>query len=101
MIDEAVTDDADYIYTNSAASVCEMALQTTAYPGTASQVFEFRASSDYSNTVQARLKNTGGATVATWTQVLTATPTTYQKTLTAGEIAAITSGALSLELTAA
>lgn len=100
MVDEVIAEYADFIYATNAGSVCEMALNTTAYPGTASQVFEFIASSAYSNTVQARLKNTGGATVATWTQALTATPTTYQKTLTAGEIAAIASGALSLELTA-
>ena len=100
MIDEVIADDADYIYTTSATSVCQMVLNTTAYPGTTSQIFSFRASSANANTVQARLKNANNSIVATWTQLLTATPTTYQKTLTSGEIALITSGSLSLELTA-
>lgn len=100
MIDEVIADDSDYIYTTSASSVCQMALNTTAYPGAASQTFSFRASSANSNTVQARLKNANNSIVATWSQALTATPTTYLKVLTAGEIALITSGSLSLELTA-
>lgn len=100
MIDEVIADDADYIYTTNATSVCQMVLNTTAYPGTTSQIFSFRASSANANTVQARLRNANNSIVATWPQALTATPTTYQKTLTAGEIALITSGTLSLELTA-
>lgn len=100
VIDEVIPDDSDYISSTSAGSVCQMALNNTAYPGAATQVFEFRAASANGNTVQARLKNSGGATVATWMQVLTPNPTTYQKALTAGEIALISAGALSLELTA-
>lgn len=99
-IDEVVADDSDYIYASSAGNTCQIALSNTTFPGAISQVFEFRASSPYGNTVQVRLKNTVGGTVATWTQVLSTAPTTYRKALTAVEIALITSGALSLELTA-
>ena len=101
MLDEVTPDAGDYIVTTSTGSICEMPLQTTAYPGTAAQVLSYRASSSTGNSVIVRLKNTGGATVRSETQVLTASDTLYQITLTAPEIAAITSGALSVELESA
>ena len=48
-----------------------------------------------------RLKNTGGAVVRSETQLLTTVDTEYSITLTAGEIAAIASGALSVQLESA
>jgi hypothetical protein len=101
MLDEVTPDAADYIVATSVGAVCELALNTTGYPGTASQVLKFRASSSTGNSVIVRLKNTGGATVRTATQALTATDTEYSIGLTAGEIAAITSGALSVQLESA
>lgn len=101
MLDEVVPDDADYIYSTAVGQICEMPLDTTSYPGTASQTLKFRGSSSTGNSVIVRLKNTGGATVRTVTQLLTATDTEYDITLTSGEIAAITSGALSVELESA
>ena len=101
MLDEVTPDAADYIVTTSTGSICEMPLQTTEYPGTAAQVLSYRASSSTGNSVIVRLKNTGGATVRSETQVLTSTDTLYEITLTAPEIAAITSGALSVELESA
>ena len=101
MLDEVTPDAGDYIVATSTGSICEMPLQTTAYPGTAAQVLSYRASSSTGNSVIVRLKNTGGATVRSETQVLTASDTLYQITLTAGERAAITSGALSVELESA
>lgn len=101
MIDEVTPDDADYIYSTAVGQICEMPLSTTTYPGTASQTLKFRGSSSTGNSVIVRLKNTGGATVRTVTQLLTATDTEYDITLTSGEIAAITSGALSVELESA
>ena len=101
MLDEVTPDAADYIVATSVGAVCELALTTTGYPGTASQVLKFRASSSTGNSVIVRLRNTGGATVRSQTQLLTATDTEYSIGLTAGEIAAITSGALSVQLESA
>ena len=101
MLDEVTPDAGDYIVATATGSICEMPLQTTAYPGTSAQVLSYRASSSTGNSVIVRLKNTGGATVRTETQVLTVTDTLYDITLTAPEIAAITSGALSVELESA
>lgn len=101
MLDEVTPDPADYIVATATGAVCELALGTTAYPGTASQVLKFRASSSTGNSVIVRLKNTGGATVRSATQALTSTDTEYSIALTSGEIAAITSGALSVELESA
>lgn len=101
MLDEVTPDALDYIVTTATGSICEMGLQTTAYPGTSAQKLSYRASSSTGNSVIVRLKNTGGATVRSETQVLTSTDTLYEITLTAPEIAAITSGALSVELESA
>lgn len=99
MVDEVTPSAVDYISATSVGAICEMALNPTAYPGTASQNLKFNASSSTGNSVIVRIKN--GATIRTETQVLTPTDTQYTITLTSGEIAAITSGALSVELESA
>ena len=99
MVDEVTPSAVDYISASSVGAVCEMALNPTAYPGTASQNLKFNASSTTGHSVIVRIKN--GATIRTETQALTAVDTTYTITLTSGEIAAITSGALSVELESA
>ena len=101
MLDEVTPDSADYIVTTATGSICELALNATTYPGTSAQKLSFRGSSSTGNSVIVRLKNTGGATVRSETQVLTGTDTLYEISLTAPEIAAITSGALSVELESA
>jgi len=101
MVDEATPDAADYIYATATGSICQMALNNTTYPGSSTQVLRYRGSSSTGNSVIVRLKNTGGATVRTATQLLTASDTEYSITLTAGEIAAITSGAMTVELESA
>jgi len=100
MLDEVVPDAADYIVTTATGSICEVALNTTAYPGTAAQKLSYRASSSTGNSVIVRLKE-GATTIRSETQVLTASDTLYEITLTAPEIAAITSGSLSVELESA
>ena len=100
MVDEVTPDALDYIVTTATGSVCELALDTTAYPGTASQILKYRASSSTGNSLIVRLKN-GATTIRTETQALTASDTEYTITLTSGEIAAITSGSLSVELESA
>lgn len=100
MVDEVVPDALDYISASSVGAICQMALNATAYPGTASQQLKFRASSSTGNSVIVRLKE-GATTIRSATQVLTTTDTEYTVTLTSGEIAAITSGSLSVELEAA
>lgn len=100
MIDEVTPSASDYISASSVGAVCKVALNTTAYPGTSSQVLKFRASSSTANSLIVRLKE-GATTIKTATQALTSTDTEYSMTLTAGEIAAITSGALSVELESA
>jgi len=101
MLDEVTPDAGDYIVATSVGALCELALNGTSYPGTASQVLKFRASSSTGNSVIVRLKNTGGATVRSATQVLTPVDTEYAITLSPAEIAAITSGALSVQLESA
>ena len=100
MVDEVTPDALDYIVTTATGSVCELALEQTAYPGTASQALKYRASSSTGNSLIVRLKN-GATTIRTETQALTASDTEYTITLTSGEIAAITSGSLSVELESA
>ena len=100
MLDEVIPDALDYISASSVGAVCKMALNATQYPGTASQVLKYRASSSTGNSVIVRLKQ-GVTTIRSETQALTATDTEYTITLTSGEIAAITSGSLSVELESA
>jgi len=101
MLDEVTPNPADYIVATTLGATCELALSDTTYPGSATQTVSFRASSSTGNSVIVRLKNTAGAAVRSQTQVLTATDTLYSFTLTAGEVAAITSGALSVILESA
>lgn len=100
MVDEVTPDSGDYISANAVGKVCSMALNATAYPGTASQVLKYRASSSTGNSVIVRLKE-GATTIRSETQALTSVDTEYQITLTSGEIAAITSGSLLVELESA
>lgn len=97
MLDETVPDPLDYIQATSVGAVCKMGLSTTAYPGTANQAVKYRASSSTGNSVIIRLKD-GATTIRSATQALTPVDTEYTITLTPGEIAAITSGTLSVEL---
>jgi hypothetical protein len=101
MIDEVTPDDLDYIYTNTLGSVCKLDLNATQYPGSASQQISFRAASTTGNSVIVRLVRPDLTVVRTITQTLTTVDTTYQVNLTAGEIALITSGSLSVELESA
>ena len=100
MVDEVVPDALDYIYATSVGAVCELALNQTAYPGTASQEQKFRASSSTGNSLIVRIKE-GATTIRSHIQLLTPIDTEYTITLTSGEIAAITSGSLSVELESA
>jgi hypothetical protein len=95
-INETVHSAAEYISVAS-ASMCELALDTTAYPGGATQVLSYWASSTAGSTLTVRLRQSG-ATVASWTHPLTTSDTLYQQTLTAPQIAALTSGAMSVQL---
>lgn len=99
-LDEVTPDSADYIAATDVGSICEIALGATDYPATA-QKLSYRASSGTGNSVIVRIKNTGGAVVRSQTQALTALDALYEITLTAQEIAAITSGAMSVELESA
>jgi hypothetical protein len=98
MLDETTASDTDYIVATTLGATCELALSTATYPGSATQVLRFRGASSTGNGVTISLKNTAGATVRSETQLFTATYTEYSITLTSGEIAAITSGALSVVL---
>jgi hypothetical protein len=88
MLDEVTYDDGDYIST-SLAGVTELLLPAFAFPVGSNVVLSVRGSSTSGSTLTVNLKQSG-ATVASWTQVLTATDTTYEFTLSAGERAAIT-----------
>jgi hypothetical protein len=98
MLDEVTASDSDYISATTVGATCEMALSPTSYPGSATQVLKYRGSSTTGNGVIISLKNTAGAVVRSETQMFTPTYTEYTITLTSGEIAAITSGALSVTL---
>ena len=96
-IDEVAPDDADFISTTS-LSTCEVALNNTAFPGSANETLKYRASSSTGNGITVSLKQ-GATTIASWSHALSNTDTLYTQTLTAGQIAAISSGALSVSLT--
>ena len=101
MIDEVTPDDADYISTASAGSVCRLGLGAVADPGTSSgQVVSYRASSSTGNGLLVELMQ-GVTVIATWNHAsLPATDTTYQQSLSAAECDAITDyTALSVRLT--
>lgn len=97
VIDETTPSDADYISVAS-LSTCEVLLNETAFPGGAIQTLSYRASSSSGSGLTVTLKQ-GATTIASWSHGLTATDTLYVQTLTSGQIAAITAGALSVSLT--
>lgn len=101
MLDEVTPNDADYISTTAAGSVCRLGLGAVADPGTSSgQVVSYRASSSTGNGLKVELMQ-GGTVIATWNHAtLPATDTTYQQSLSAAECDAITDyTALSVRLT--
>lgn len=97
-INETVPDDTSYISTSS-ASMCEVALNETAFPGTSNQVLSYRMASTAGSTITITL-NQGATLIASWSHSLTSTPTTYRKSLTAGERALIVAGPISVTLAA-
>jgi hypothetical protein len=96
MLDELTPDDGDYIETN-VATTGTVGLSAPTYPGGPTQTLSVRAASDDGSTLTVTLKQ-GATVIATRTQVLTATDTTYEWPLDAGEIALITAGAFNLDL---
>ncbi len=97
-IDETTPSDTDYISVAS-ASMCEMAIDTTVFPGGATQVLSYRASSTSGSTLTVRLRQSG-STIASWSHALTGTDTLYTQTLTAPQVAALASGSVSVQLEA-
>ena len=96
-INEAVPSSTQYISVNS-ASTTELVLAESAYPGAANQTLAYRASSTQGSTLTVTLKQ-GVTTIMTRTHSLTGIDTLYTQTLTSGEIALITAGAISVTLT--
>lgn len=99
MVDEETPSDADYIYTD-APGECQMTLSDTAFPGGATQTVSFRAKSTTSATLTVTIKQ-GATVIATWSQALTPTDTTYSRNLSAGEIALLVAGPVDVVLGAA
>lgn len=96
MLDETSASDSDYIET-ATASTATVGLSTPTFPGGTNQTLSVRAFSDDGSTLTVRLKQ-GATLIATRTQVLTNTYTTYNWTLDAGEIALITAGPFTLDV---
>ena len=96
-INEAVPSSTQYISVNS-ASTTELVLAESAYPGAANQTLAYRASSTQGSTLTVTLKQ-GATQIMTRTHSLTGIDTLYTQTLTSGEIALITAGAISVTLT--
>jgi hypothetical protein len=98
MLDETTPDPVDYIYTSTVGSDAILAMSATAFPGGQAQALKFMASSTSGNSLIVELSNTGGAVIKTVTQALTPVDTEYDIYLSAAEIAAITSGSVSVRL---
>jgi hypothetical protein len=98
MLNEPIPAESTYIFSTRVGDVCELALSATTFPGSSTQSLKIRGSSSTGNGVLIQLKNTSGAVVRSATQLFTPTDTEYSIALTPGEIAAITSGALSVVL---
>ena len=96
-INELVPSDTQYISVNS-ASTTELLLAESAHPGAANQTLAYRASSTQNSTLTVTLKQ-GVTTIMSRTHSLTGIDTLYTQTLTSGEIALITAGAISVTLT--
>ena len=96
MLDELTPDDGDYIET-STATTGTLGLSTPTYPGGPTQILSARGASDDGSTLTVRLKQ-GATLIATRSQVLTSTMTTYTWALEAGEIALITAGPFTVDL---
>lgn len=92
MIDETVPDDNDYIYSSTTGQSHALALPANCTS------FSLRASSSTGNGLSVTIKD-GATTIATRTLTLTPTFDLHTITLTSGEIAAITSGNLTVEMT--
>jgi hypothetical protein len=101
MIGEAIPNSGTYILSTVIGQQYEAALSTTIHPGSSTQVLKFRGSSGTGNSVIVRLKNLDGAIVLEHTQALTPIDTEYSINLSPSEIAAITSGALSVVIESA
>lgn len=98
-INEAAPSEAEFIST-SVASTCVMLFDEAAFPGGSIQAPSYRASSTLGSAVTITLRQ-GATVIMTRTQRLTATETLYTHELTAPEIALITAGPVTVELTAA
>mgnify|MGYP000456300447 CR=1 FL=1 len=98
MLDEVTPSDSDYISTSTLGAVCKMNLNATQYPGSATQKLSLRASSSTGNGLSVVIKD-GATTIATRSLTLTPAYDLHTITLTAGEIALISTGALTVEMT--
>lgn len=99
MLDEVTPNSSDYIYTTTLSSTAILGLSPTTFPGGTRQKLRFRGSSSSGNSVTVALKD-GATTIKSVTQPLTAVDREYSILLSSSEIAAITSGTLTLQLTA-
>lgn len=100
-VGEVNPSDSDYI-SASGTSPCTLALNAVATPGAGmTQAVKFRAWSPTAGSVTVELlQNT--TVIASWSQALTTSATTYTKTLTSGQSASVTDwAALRIRLTAA
>lgn len=100
MLDEAASDDADYIATAS-GSTCEVALAPLGDPaGNVDHIVRYRLSASAGG-ITVRLRQ-GTTTIASWTHNPAPTsPTTYEQTLSGAEADSITDyGALKLQFEA-
>jgi hypothetical protein len=98
MLDEVTPSDTDYIVTSSLGSTCKLNLNATQYPGSSSQQLSLRASSSTGNGLSVTIKD-GATVIATRSLTLTPSYDLHTITLTSGEIALISTGALTVELT--
>jgi hypothetical protein len=98
MLDEETPSDSDYIVTSSLGSTCKLNLNATQYPGSASQQLSLRASSSTGNGLSVTIKD-GATVIATRSLTLTPSYDLHTITLTSGEIALISTGSLTVEMT--
>ena len=97
MLDEEIPNSSDYIYAQSLGAVCKMGMNATAFPGGITQTLRYRASSGSGSSVVVTLLD-GATTIKSVTQALTPEDSEYSVTLSPAEIAMITSGTLSIQL---